>query len=143
MSLARLPALESAARYARPRARASASGTRAVADLTVLRSEDCDPATRWVRLSVGAVVEQTEQLLQQFSTEVPLSVIDRDGDILPENTKPADDWVSSGFNFRGTIYLVREGLPDGAAVTRTLWHKTLHFGLRRFFASLVTRSAGS
>jgi len=81
--------------------------------------------------------------MEQFSTKIPLSVIDRDGDILPESAKPADDWVSSGFNVRGTIYLVREGLPGRDAVARTLWHEMLHFGLSRFFTSYVARLASS
>lgn len=82
-------------------------------------------------LSVGWISEQAEQLLEPFATTIPLTVLDREGDA-PGVAVPADDRVSSGFNKDGRIRLVREGLPDDAAVLRTVWHELVHFGLRRF-----------
>jgi hypothetical protein len=55
---------------------------------------------------------------------------------LPREPIRPDNGVTPGFTYKGTVHLVREGLPDRAEVLRTLWHELLHFGLRRF----LTRS---
>jgi hypothetical protein len=75
-------------------------------------------------LSIGGVVEQVKKLLKPFATEVPISIIDRTGDVLPAKAFKNDE-VFSGFTFRGSIYLVREGLVEHATVQRTASHGLL------------------
>lgn len=97
----------------------------------VIRSyaDDAIPESEW--LSEAAISEVVEELVGQFQTEFPIRVIEREVDVLPPDTAGADETVGvvSGFVRGDTIYLVREGLADRAAVVRTLWHELLHYGL--------------
>ncbi len=85
------------------------------------------PKSEW--LSVGAIVEEVDQLLEPFATEIPVLVRDTLADI---GVKTADDGVTSGVVYGGRIHLFRDGMSDRSAVARTLWHELLHFGFRRF-----------
>lgn len=80
-------------------------------------------------MSTGSIVEEVDQLLKPFATEIPVLIRDTLGDI---GVKGADDGVTSGAVYDGRIHLFRDGLADRAAVERTLWHELLHFGFRRF-----------
>lgn len=82
-------------------------------------------------LPTGQIVDQVADLLKQFKGDVPVTIIDRESDVLPDDAA-ASEWATSGFVHRGRINLVREGLADSKAVADTLFHELLHFGIRRF-----------
>lgn len=94
----------------------------------------------WV--SVGSAVEEGDNLLKPFVTEIPVLIKDTLADI---GVKSADDGVvSSGMPYNGSVYLFRDGLGYTAAVTRTLWYELVHYGLRRFLTkeqSIAERAA--
>ncbi len=81
------------------------------------------------RLSVGAIMEQVDQLIEPFATEIPITVLDSVTDLGPVEMQ---GYLTSGVTMNGRIHLFRDGLRDRATVARTLWHELLHFGLRRF-----------
>lgn len=85
------------------------------------------PEAEW--LSVGVLTDLVKQLGKPLgaATVIPVRIIDRPGDA--GVTSNPDDYVASGFTFKQTIFLVREGLVDRSSATRTFWHELLHFGL--------------
>ena len=73
------------------------------------------PLEEW--LSVSSVVEEIEQLLKPFATEVPVLI----RDTLSETGIRTDGGnVSSGAVIGGRIHLFRDGLSARPAVVRSL-----------------------
>ena len=83
-------------------------------------------------LPTGQIVDQVTDLLKQFKTEIPVTIIDNDGDVLPASAVGDDGGATMGFVYRGRIHIVRSGVATPEAVTSTLFHELLHFGIRRF-----------
>lgn len=83
-------------------------------------------------LPTGQIVDQVTDLLKQFKTEIPVTIIDNDGDVLPASAVGDDGRATMGFVYRGRIHIVRSGVATPEAVTSTLFHELLHFGIRRF-----------
>lgn len=83
-------------------------------------------------LPTGQIVDQVTDLLKQFKTEIPVTIIDNDGDVLPAGAVGDDGGATMGFVYRGRIHIVRSGVATPEAVTSTLFHELLHFGIRRF-----------
>lgn len=88
-------------------------------------------------LPTGQIADQVTDLLKQFKADIPVTIIDREDDVLPtspvgNNNVAASEWATSGFVYRGRIHLVREGLNDVESVASTLFHELLHYGIRRF-----------
>lgn len=88
-------------------------------------------------LPTGKIADQVTDLLKQFKADIPVTIIDREDDVLPDapagnNNVAASEWATSGFVYRGRIHLVREGLNDVESVASTLFHELLHYGIRRF-----------
>ena len=98
---------------------------------------DFKPLTEAEMLPTGQIVDTVNQLLEQFKTDIPVTIIDREDDVLPagpvgNNNVATTEWATSGFVYRGRIHLVREGLNDVESVASTLFHELLHYGIRRF-----------
>lgn len=83
-------------------------------------------------LPTGQIVDQVTDLLKQFKTEIPVTIIDNEGDVLPAGAVGDDGGATMGFVYRGRIHIVRSGVATPEAVTSTLFHELLHFGIRRF-----------
>lgn len=78
------------------------------------------PEREW--LSVGSIAQEIDDLTKQFATTIPVTIVDRTTDIIPDAT-----FVGSGVLVDQRIHLIREGLGDRGTVVRTLWHEVLRY----------------
>lgn len=83
------------------------------------------PESEW--LSVAAIAQRVNDLLEPFKTTIPVVVVDRVSDIPGFADSTA---VAAGATTNDRIYLVRAGLR-GNEIDVTLFHEMLHFGVRR------------
>ena len=100
------------------------------------------PESEW--LSDGAIAQIVEDRLSQFKHQPKILIRGRVSDILGNPARNSDSIpggvidagndtaVVSGMVHAGKIHLFKEGMGSTSAVTRTLWHELLHYGIRRF-----------
>lgn len=94
------------------------------------QTDEVIPESEW--LPTGQITDHINGLLDQFASDIPVTIIDNERDVLPTNAAWDDQIKASGMLYKGRIYLIRSGLDSLDSVTSTLFHEMLHYGIRRF-----------
>jgi len=87
------------------------------------------PESEW--MSESSIAQVVEERLAQFAHQPKVFIRNTERDVLGDASRN-DGIATSGMVYKGGIYMFRDGLADTSAVSRTLWHEILHYGLRRF-----------
>ncbi len=101
------------------------------AEIVVRSAAEGGPLPESDQLSAAQIAQVLEERLAQFAHQPKVLIRDTERDVLGGASRN-DGIATSGMVYKGDIYLFRDGLPDTAAVSRTVWHELLHYGLRRF-----------
>ncbi len=80
-------------------------------------------------ISAGELSQIVDDFLAKFSHQVPVVVADSAKGTIPG---VADNDKIAGAVHRGRVHLFLDQIPNRAEAIKTLWHETLHYGLRRF-----------
>lgn len=94
-----------------------------------------------VQKSVGVSVPETvfERPTEESINKVANAFVEQFGDNAPpvkvlSNGKgviPGSDGTEKGAHYNGTVYLFTDNLVSNSDAAETLWHETLHYGLRK------------